>query len=63
MLQYPKGERVWVEYYNQKKELRYIVTAKQTREYFYVYELVNGAFVKLGRDKNPLALEEKYIKI
>lgn len=63
MLQYPKGERVWVEYYNQKKELRYIVTSKQTRDCFYVYELVNGTFVKLGRDKNPLVLEEKFIKI
>lgn len=52
-IKYPKGERVWVGYYNAAHELRFILTSKETREYYYLYELVNGQFKKLGRAKEP----------
>lgn len=58
---YPKGEIVWVSHYDAHGNLRYITTSKQTRDYYYLYELVNGKFVKLGRDRNPRVLEDKYI--
>lgn len=62
VLQYPKGEIVWVSHYDIDHNLRYITTSKPSRDYYYLYELRDGKFVKLGRDKSPKALEEKYIK-
>lgn len=57
---YPKGERVFTGYYNARGELLFIITAKEARDYYYLYELVGDAFKKLGRAKNPKELEEKF---
>ena len=57
----PKGEIVWVGHYDINHELRYITTSKPSRDYYYLYEVVDGKFVKLGRDKSPKKLEEKFI--
>ncbi len=58
---YPKGERVWVGYYNADHELLFILTSKESsREYFYLYELVDGTFKKLGRSRSPKELESKF---
>lgn len=57
---YPKGERVWVGCYNQSHELKFIITSKETRDFYYLYELVDGEFRKLGRSKSPKELEEKF---
>lgn len=57
---YPKGERVWAGYYNRKGELLFIVTSKEAREYYFLYELKDGEFKKLGRAKSPPELIEKY---
>ena len=62
-LQYPKGEIIWVGHYNKDRNLRYITTSKPTRDYYFLYELKDGKFVKLGKDKNPSALEKKFIKL
>ena len=60
-LKYPKGERVWVGYYNTKHELLFILTSKESsREYFFLYELIDGAFKKLGRARSPKELESKF---
>ena len=61
--QYPKGEIVWVGYYDKDHDLRYITTSKQTRDFYYLYELKDGKFVKLGKDKDPKALEEKFVRL
>lgn len=57
----PKGEIVWIGHYDTNHELRFITTSKPTRECYFLYELVDGKFVKLGKDKNPKKLEEKFI--
>ena len=58
---YPKGERVWVGYYDTGHELRFILTSKESsREYFFLYELADGAFKKLGRARSPKELETKF---
>lgn len=60
-LKYPKGERVWVSYYDTSHELRFILTSKESsREYFFLYELVDDAFKKLGRARFPKELEAKF---
>lgn len=58
---YPRGERIWVGAYNQAHELKFIITSKETsRDYYFLYELVDGEFCKLGRAKSPKELEEKF---
>jgi len=56
-----KGERVWVGYYNQAHELMFVITSKElNRDYYFLYECVNGEFKKLGKARSPLELEEKF---
>lgn len=48
---YPKGEIVWVGHYDKAGNLRYIITSKPARDYYFIYELKDGKFVKLGKNK------------
>lgn len=57
-LKYPKGETIWVSHFC-KGELRYITTSKDSRDYYYLYELINGEFKKIGRARTPDELEKK----
>lgn len=58
---YPKGEYVWNRYYNVKSELMFIMTAKrESRDFYYLYELEDGVFKKLGKSKSPPELERKF---
>lgn len=58
---YPNGERIWVGYYNEAHELKFILTSKESsRDYYFLYELVDGEFRKLGRSKSPKELEDKF---
>ena len=60
-LKYPKGERVWVGIYNKDHELMFIITSKESsRDYYFLYELVDGSFKKLGRARSPKELEAKF---
>lgn len=59
-MKYPKGEIVWVSYYNSNKELLFIMTSKPIRDFYFLYEVVDGEFKKLGKAKNPTELEEKF---
>lgn len=56
----PKGEIAWVGYYDRSDNLRYIVTSKPSRDYYFLYELKNGEWIKLGKAKEPPALIEKF---
>lgn len=47
----------------QGRHLRYITTSKPSREYYFLYELKDGKFVKLGKDRSPKVLEDKYIHL
>lgn len=57
---YPKGEKVWVAYYGSSGNLLFIITAKEARDAYYLYELRGSEFVKLGKAREPPALIEKY---
>lgn len=58
---FPKGENVFVSYFDKDHVLRFITTAKPARDYYFLYELQDEGFIKLGKSKNPLELESKYI--
>ena len=55
-LVYPKDEIRWVGYHDIEGELRYLMTSKATRDVYFLYELQDGKFVKLGKDKSPRGL-------
>ena len=57
---YPKGETVWTGYYDRAGTLLFIITSKESRDFYYLYECHNDAFTKLGRAKNPLELVERF---
>ena len=59
-LVYPKDEIRWVGYHDIEGELRYLMTSKSTRDVYFLYELQDGKFVKLGKAKSPKDLEEKF---
>lgn len=59
-MKYPKGETVWVSYYNSDAELLFIITSKAIRDYYFLYEVVDGEFKKRGKAKNPTELEERF---
>lgn len=57
----PKGEHAWVSYYNDSGSLLFIITSKNnSRELYYLYENQDGNLVKLGKDKDPLVLCDKF---
>ena len=55
----PKSETIWVTYTTRDGDT-YYTTAKQSRDYYFLYKLVDGKAQKLGKAKNPIELE-KYI--
>lgn len=60
-IKYPKGEKVWVGYYDTQKNLRFIMTSKENnRDFYFLYELVDGEFKKLGKARSPKELEDKF---
>ena len=54
------GERVWTAYLDKKGQIRYIVTSKMARDYYYLYECAENGLNKLGRAQSPKELEERY---
>lgn len=60
-VKYPKGERVWMSYWSRENELLFLLTSKENnRDWYYLYENVDGTLKKLGKARTPPELEEKY---
>ena len=47
-------------YYDSHHELRFILTSKDSRDFYSLYGLVDGNFRKLGKARSPTELEEKF---
>jgi hypothetical protein len=50
----------WTTYNNINHEIRFIITSKVSRDIYYLYEVVDNEFQKIGKGKTPYELEEKY---
>ena len=62
-MKYPRGERVWLGYYDSKKRLRYIITSKESRDFYWLYEAMpDGSFRKFGKSRSPAELGKKYME-
>ena len=57
----PKGEKLWVSYYDDNHTLQYILTSKETRDYYYLYEVAEDGLKRLGRDRDPKVLEARFM--
>lgn len=55
-----KNETVWVSYYDENGKPVFKLTSSRNKEWFYLYDVSGEAPVKLGKDRSPTALEEKY---
>lgn len=56
----PRGERVFTGYYDRSGNRLFILTAKEARDFYYLYAVDGDDLRKLGKSKNPLELVAKY---
>lgn len=57
---YPRGEIPWIRYQNAKGELKFLLTSKEARDWYFLYCYVDGKFEKLGKAHTPPELEKKF---
>jgi hypothetical protein len=56
----PSTEIEWTEYLDRDEIPIFLVTSKESRDFYFLYEILNGGFKRLGKAISPIALEEKY---
>lgn len=56
----PRGERRFVLYCGVDGVPLFVLTAKPARDFYYLYQVSNGTLKKLGRDRSPKVLEERF---
>lgn len=59
-IKYPKGESRWFHYFTSSHVLMFLITSNPSREWYYLYEFVDGAFIRLGKAKSPIELEKRF---
>ena len=59
-IKYPPGETVWVQYLNKEGDTISIITSKESRDWYYLYDVIGGRLEKRGKAKEPPELIEKY---
>lgn len=57
----PKGEIVWVTSYDERGDIYLLTSKKDSREWYYLYKVEQNKLSKLGKARNPVDLENKYI--
>lgn len=57
---YARGEELCTTYLNRAHEAIFLTTTKPNTGYFFLYEYMNGAWVKLGKSTSPLELEDRF---
>ena len=60
-MKFPKNEIVWMTYCDSGQKIRFFMTSKMIRDYYYLYEVYDDeSYKKLGKSKSPSDLEVKY---
>lgn len=57
---YPRGEIGWTEYFDKNGNIVCLTTSKPARDFYFLYELKDREFVRLGKAVSPLELEKKF---
>lgn len=61
MLKIPKGEKIWVQYFDSRSNLVFVLTSKEaSRDFYFLYEAAKDGLHRLGKARLPMELEEKY---
>ncbi len=61
MLKTPKNELAWVRYRDKDGNERFLMTSRPARDLYYLYEVKDGAYVRLGKGaRTPKELEDKH---
>ncbi len=58
----PVTETIWVQTKTTDGTIYYTTAKTNNREYYFLYKMVDGKAVKLGKARNPKDLEEKFLK-
>ena len=57
----PKSETIWVQTTAADGTVYYTTAKTNNREFYFLYKMVDGKAVKLGKARNPKDLDDKYI--
>lgn len=57
----PKAEIQWTQYQKEGSVATHIMTSNEQRTLYYLYEIKGNDYIKLGKAKTPLELEEKFL--
>ncbi len=55
-----KNEILWVSYYDEKGKPVYKLTSNKDKDWWYLYDVSGEEPVKLGKDRSPILLENKF---
>lgn len=58
----PKSETIWVQTRAADGTIYYTTAKTNNREFYFLYKMVDGKAVKLGKARNPKDLDQKYIQ-
>ena len=56
----PSSEIEWVEYLNREHKPLFLLTSKESRDSYFLYEILDDGYKRIGKASSPIALEEKY---
>ncbi len=56
----PKGERIWVRYFDSEHNERFILTSKELRDCYFLYRVLDSKLERLGKAATPDVLEKKF---
>lgn len=57
----PKNEKVWVTTKTDNGDVYYTTAKQNDRSWYFLYKVIDGKAVRLGKNRNPKELEEKFI--
>lgn len=57
----PNSETIWVQTTAADGTIYYTTAKTNNREFYFLYKMVDGKAVKLGKARNPKDLDDKYI--
>lgn len=58
----PATETIWVQTTAADGTVYYTTAKTNNREFYFLYKMVDGKAVKLGKARNPKDLDQKYIQ-
>lgn len=56
----PSNEIEWVEYFNREHRPLFLLTSKESRDFYFLYEILDKGYRRIGKATSPTALEEKF---